>query len=62
MISPDFALSAALGLRALGNVDAEPLEKGIHLRWGFHPELGYARPWLPALSAARPQETRTALH
>ena len=38
---PDFNLSASLGLHAIGNISAAPIEEGVHLRWGFEPELGF---------------------
>jgi hypothetical protein len=39
----DFALSTSLGLHAIGNIDAVPIETGVHLRWGFSPPIGYPR-------------------
>lgn len=39
--SPGFVASERLGISALGNVGAAPIQRGMHLRWGFDPELGY---------------------
>lgn len=39
--APGFVPSARLGLHALGNAGAAPIERGMHLRWGFETEIGY---------------------
>lgn len=39
--APGFIASSRLGIKALGNAGAAAIERGIHLRWGFDPEIGY---------------------